>query len=83
MRPCAVIPAYNASSTVGAVVRDLIARAPRAADLFVVDDGSEDDTSNIAKAAGANVIRHSKNLGKGAALRTGLMAAFAAGWRLP
>jgi glycosyltransferase involved in cell wall biosynthesis len=47
--------------------------------LFVVDDGSEDDTSEVAKAAGANVIRHSKNLGKGAALRTGLMVAFAAG----
>jgi glycosyltransferase involved in cell wall biosynthesis len=37
-----------------------------------VDDGSTDDTPLVARAAGATVARHAKNLGKGAALKTGL-----------
>ena len=40
--------------------------------VLVVDDGSADDTAAQAKSAGAVVIRHEKNSGKGAALRTGL-----------
>jgi len=39
--------------------------------VLVIDDGSKDRTSEIAKLAGAEVIRHPKNMGKGMALRTG------------
>jgi glycosyltransferase involved in cell wall biosynthesis len=47
--------------------------------VIVVDDGSEDDTAALARAAGAQVVRHPGNLGKGAALRTGLSAALGQG----
>jgi glycosyltransferase involved in cell wall biosynthesis len=40
--------------------------------VLVVDDGSADRTSDEARAAGADVIRHEKNQGKGAAIKTGL-----------
>jgi glycosyltransferase involved in cell wall biosynthesis len=43
--------------------------------VIVVDDGSTDATSEQARRAGADVVRHSRNLGKGAALRSGLRRA--------
>jgi glycosyltransferase involved in cell wall biosynthesis len=62
-----VIPALNASSTIGPVVAGALRHLPR---VLVVDDGSTDDTSARARAAGAEVLRHPGNLGKGAALCT-------------
>lgn len=65
----ALIPAYDAAATLGAVVRgarDHVAR------VVVVDDGSRDGTAAAAVAAGAEVVSHAANAGKGAALRTGL-----------
>lgn len=47
--------------------------------IVVVDDGSTDLTADIAAGAGAEIVRHTMNLGKGAALRTGLSAAIEAG----
>lgn len=44
--------------------------------IVVVDDGSGDDTSIIARAMGVQALRHAKNLGKGAALKSGLREAF-------
>jgi len=70
MRVCAVIPAWNAASTVGDVVRGLRTTLPEAT-VLVVDDGSSDDTGARARDAGAVVIRHTLNQGKGAALQTG------------
>lgn len=64
----AVIPAFNAASTVGSVVRGALRHLPR---VLVVDDGSSDATAAEAGAAGARVVRHTANFGKGAALRTG------------
>jgi glycosyltransferase involved in cell wall biosynthesis len=70
MRVCAVIPARDAADTVGPVVRGLRATLPEAT-ILVVDDGSSDETGLRAREAGAEVIRHTLNQGKGAALQTG------------
>ncbi len=72
----ALVPAYRAADTVGKVVAG--ARA-HFAHVLVVDDGSGDATAAAAAAAGAEVIRHPMNLGKGAALDTGLRALGARG----
>ena len=77
----AVVPAYNESGKIGDVVR----KVPRhhAGAVFVVDDASSDGTSDEARAAGAErVIRHERNRGVGAAIRTGLYAARAEGFRV-
>jgi glycosyltransferase involved in cell wall biosynthesis len=63
----AVIPALNASATIGPVVARTLRHLDR---VIVVDDGSTDDTAARAAAAGAEVLRHAANRGKGAALRT-------------
>jgi glycosyltransferase involved in cell wall biosynthesis len=77
-----VIPAYQAEKSVGSVVRELfeaLAANASGATVVVVDDGSTDGTSEVARAAGAQVIRHEHNRGKGHALRTGFAALVAAG----
>ena len=71
-----VIPALNASSTIGPVVAGALRHLPR---VLVVDDGSTDDTSARARAAGAEVLRHPGNLGKGAALCTAFAHILAGG----
>jgi glycosyltransferase involved in cell wall biosynthesis len=71
----AVIPAYQAGPTLDAVVRRTKEHLP----VLVVDDGSTDDTSTVAAAAGAEVLRHEPNQGKGAALRLGFARALEAG----
>ncbi|HEU4764448.1 MAG TPA: glycosyltransferase family 2 protein [Candidatus Eisenbacteria bacterium] len=70
MRVCAVIPARDAADTVAPVVRGLRATLPEAT-ILVVDDGSSDETGARAREAGAEVLRHTLNQGKGAALQTG------------
>jgi len=76
MRTLIVIPAYNEELTIGSVV----ALAKKYGDVLVVDDGSVDRTSEIAKEAGAVVIRHERNMGKGYALRTGFEYALSRGY---
>jgi glycosyltransferase involved in cell wall biosynthesis len=72
MRVCAVVPAYNEASRISAVVRG----AKQYVDeVIVVDDGSHDATSDVAREVGARVIRHAENCGAGAATMTGLEAA--------
>jgi glycosyltransferase involved in cell wall biosynthesis len=63
---CAVIPAYNASKTIHNVITDVMKHCP---DVIVADDGSDDDTSDIAERAGARCIRIDRNRGKGNALK--------------
>jgi len=70
----AVVPAYNEAATVGDVVRDLYARAPHV-DVLVIDDGSTDQTSRVAEAAGAHVMRLPFNLGIGGAVQAGFVYA--------
>jgi glycosyltransferase involved in cell wall biosynthesis len=66
-----VIPAFNEAVAIGAVVRDLTSAA-RWHEVLVIDDGSTDQTSAEAMAAGARVIRHPYNKGNGAAVKTGI-----------
>ncbi len=64
----ALIPAYNEERFIGSVVL----KAQHHADVvIVIDDGSSDDTAALAEEAGALVLRHLQNQGKGAALNTG------------
>jgi glycosyltransferase involved in cell wall biosynthesis len=74
VRTAAVIPAFNEADTIGHVVEGL---RPLVAAAIVVDDGSTDGTAERACAAGAAVVRHETNRGKGHAVRTGLARALA------
>ncbi len=68
----AAIPALNEETAIGSVVL----RAKQHVDsVIVVDDGSYDKTAKIAELAGASVIRHETNLGKGMALRDAFLRA--------
>jgi glycosyltransferase involved in cell wall biosynthesis len=67
-RTAVVIPVYNEERFIGSVV--LQARR-YAASVIVVDDGSSDGSAAVADEAGAVVLRHEKNMGKAAAIRTG------------
>jgi len=65
----AVIPAYNEEKHIGDVVRRTRQQLD---DVLVVDDGSQDRTTDNARAAGAEVIVHAINRGKGETIKTGL-----------
>lgn len=71
MRIITIIPAYNEEKTIEKVVNGV----KKYSDVLVVDDGSSDETSSLAKKAGANVVDHNQNIGKGAAIKTGLDSA--------
>lgn len=65
----ALVPALDAAETIGDVVRGALCRIDC---VLVVDDGSRDSTAAEARSAGAEVLSHGENLGKGAALVSGL-----------
>ncbi len=67
-RVAVVLPAYREGARVAAVISGCLTHVDK---VLVVDDFSPDDTSAQAAAAGAEVIRHDSNRGKGAALKTG------------
>ncbi|HET7789900.1 MAG TPA: glycosyltransferase family 2 protein [Gemmatimonadales bacterium] len=77
-RLAVVVPAYRAAGTVAAVVTGIGAAAPGSR-VYVVDDGSDDGTGGAAAAAGATVLTHARNAGKGSALATGIARALADG----
>lgn len=80
-----VIPAYNESSRLAAPLRtvlDHLSAVDRSAEVIVVDDGSSDDTTEVARSVFAefpaivsNALRYEANRGKGFAVKTGLQAA--------
>lgn len=71
LRVAAVIAAFNEGPHIREVVTGTL---PHVAAVVVVDDGSTDDTACAARQAGATVVRHPENRGKGVAVRTGLAA---------
>lgn len=70
MRPLVVVPAFNEARAIGKVLEGIRSTDPRLA-VLVVDDGSADETTEVARHAGARVVRHPFNLGYGCALQTG------------
>jgi glycosyltransferase involved in cell wall biosynthesis len=68
----AVIPAYNEERFIGSIVLKVRRYVDQ---VVVVDDGSHDATAELAAAAGALVIQHTQNQGKGVALNTGFRKA--------
>ena len=71
-RVMAAIPAYNEETSIGSVV---LKTRKHADEVIVIDDGSKDCTAEIARLAGAHVIRHARNLGKGMAIRSAFLYA--------
>lgn len=63
-----VVPLYNEAEVIGDVIREAHRTFPR---IVCVDDGSRDNSANVARDAGAMVVAHPINLGQGAALQTG------------
>ncbi|MFC6823615.1 glycosyltransferase family 2 protein [Halopelagius fulvigenes] len=72
-----VIPAYNEAATIGSVVLEALTVAE---EVLVVDDGSTDATAELAAAAGARVLRHDTNRGKGMAIENAFQYARENNW---
>ena len=78
MATLVIIPAFNESAAIGEVVADIGRHCDH--EILVVDDGSEDETADRAREAGAIVVRHPCNLGIGAAVQTGYLFALRHGY---
>ena len=78
MKALAIVPALNEQAAVGEVVTELLARGDL--DVLVIDDGSDDRTTEVARAAGARVVRHPFNLGIGGAVQCGFRFAVRHGY---
>ena len=72
MRVLVIVPAYNEAKNLPRVLRSLKEHAPEA-DVCVVDDGSTDDTADVARSHGVTVLRAPINLGIGGAMQTGYL----------
>ena len=79
MKTLVLVPAFNESARIARVLAGIRAAVP-GADMLVVDDGSADDTSVVARAAGARVVRLPFNLGAGVAAQTGYKLAVREGY---
>lgn len=66
-----IIPAYNEEKSIAKIIRG-IQNLKKGYEILVVDDGSEDNTAQIAQKSGASIIRHPYNVGNGAAVKTGV-----------
>ncbi|MEW5706839.1 MAG: glycosyltransferase family 2 protein [Actinomycetota bacterium] len=72
-RIAVIVPALNEESRIGAVL-EVLTNVALIEEVIVVDDGSTDRTSEVARKYGAKVLRHEINGGKGAAMQTGIEA---------
>jgi len=75
MKISVIIAAYREAENLVPVLERVKASLPQALEILVVDDGSPDDTAKVAREAGARVVSHSRKMGKGLALRTGMREA--------
>ncbi len=71
-----LIPAWNEASRIGPILEAFRDSQP----VLVVDDGSSDDTAEVARGAGVEVVIHPQNMGKGVALSTGFAWALEKGY---
>ncbi len=71
MKVGAVIPSYNVGERLRNVLSKTLGHLPKDR-IYVVDDGSTDNTAEVVRRAGVTRLFHRKNTGKGAALRTGI-----------
>lgn len=78
MRTLLIIPALNEAAAIAGVIG--AARAHFSGEVAVIDDGSDDATAELARAAGAIVLRHPCNLGIGAAVQTGFIYGLTRGY---
>src|SRR6266508_4451946 len=73
-----VMPAFNECDVIGDIIKQIrvvVEEIDESYEIIVIDDGSADDTAQIARSAGATVIQHPYNIGNGAAIKTGIRAA--------
>ncbi len=74
MKLSIIIPAKNEAAAIGDVIKVAVAEFPDA-EVIVVNDGSTDDTAQVAADAGARVVTHPQSMGNGAAVKSGARAA--------
>lgn len=74
MKISVILPAYNETKSIGEVVQSIKRHVP-GCEILVIDDASTDDTSEVAKEAGAQVFSHPYNIGNGGAVKTGIRKA--------
>jgi glycosyltransferase involved in cell wall biosynthesis len=74
MRATVIVPAHNEAESLPIVLKEL-EQLGQDIEIVVVDDGSTDDTANIAATYRCRILRHDSNKGKAEAIRTGIAAA--------
>ncbi len=79
MKILVIVPAYNEEGCVKGVIEDLRNNFPQG-DIIIINDGSQDKTSDVAKGLGANVIDLPYNLGIGGAMQAGFLYALLEGY---
>jgi len=72
IRHSVIIPAFNEEEGLPVVLKQLLKILDSSFEMLVVDDGSGDATAAVAERMGVRVVSHRRNLGKGAAMRTGI-----------
>ena len=79
MKTCLLLPAYNESKTIGQIIQE---SSEFISEIVVIDDGSSDETAEIAVAYSAVCLKNATNCGKGNALRKGFAYALKHGYEL-
>ena len=79
MKILVIVPAYNEEGCIKGVIEDIRGHFP-AGDIVVINDGSQDNTSNIAGSLGVRVIDMPYNLGIGGAMQAGFLYALQQGY---